>query len=122
MFANKQSHALERQEKMAYPSGQGTQGQRLGLPRPFQRNPAFAGNQQNGQTPSADDGTPLTNSIRPVEEGKPSREASSKSQSKVDVEKAYVEWSTFDEPDGMDATALYNERGEALKRYSGEEP
>ena len=33
----------------------------------------------------------------------------------MDVEK-YVEWSTFDEPDGMDAMALYNERGEALKR------
>ena len=64
----------------------------------------------------------LTNSIRPVEkETKSSREASSKDQSIINMDEVYLRWSTFDEPDGMDATALYNEHGEALERYKGED-
>ena len=64
----------------------------------------------------------LTNSIRPVEKDtKSSREASSKDQSVINMDEVYLRWSTFDEPDGMDATALYNEYGEALERYKGED-
>ena len=60
--------------------------------------------------PSAESTEPLSNSIRPVEaEAKPSRETSSKDQAAVNMEEVYRRWSTFEEPDGMDATALYNE-------------
>ena len=72
--------------------------------------------------PAAEGSEPLSNSLRPVEAvEKPSREASSKAQSSVNVDEVYRRWSTFDEPDGMDATALYNEHGEALERYKGGE-
>ena len=37
------------------------------------------------------------------------------------MDEVYRRWSTFDEPDGMDATALYDEHGEALERYKGGE-
>ncbi len=124
VFADKQSHALERQEKVAYPvQAKALKDNVVGSPDLSDATLPSPEINKTVKLPSEADVTPLTNSIRPVEKGKkPSREASSKSQSKVDVEKAYVEWSTFDEPDGMDATALYNEHGEALKRYSGEEP
>ena len=72
--------------------------------------------------PAAEGSEPLSNSLRPVEAvEKPSREASSKPQSSVNMDEVYRRWSTFDEPDGMDATALYNEHGEALERYKGGE-
>ena len=124
VFANKQSHALERQEKMAYPvQAKALKDNVVGSPDLSNASLPTPEINKTVKLPSIADETPLPNSLRPVEEvEKPSREASSKPQSKVDVEKAYVEWSTFDEPDGMDATALYNESGEALKRYSGEEP
>jgi hypothetical protein len=70
--------------------------------------------------PSGESTEPLSNSIRPVEpETKPSRETSSKDQATMNMEEVYRRWSTFEEPDGMDATALYNEHGEALERYKG---
>ncbi len=73
------------------------------------------------ELPSSTERKPLTNSLRPVTDGaKDSREASSKEQALVDIDEAYERWSTFEEPDGMDATALYNEHGEALNRYSGD--
>ncbi|MFZ8906271.1 MAG: hypothetical protein ACO2Y2_02815 [Poseidonia sp.] len=72
--------------------------------------------------PAKESSEPLSNSLRPVEVvEKPSREASSKAQSSVDMDEVYRQWSSFDEPDGLDATALYNEHGEALKRYKGGE-
>ena len=72
--------------------------------------------------PAAESSEPLSNSLRPVEAiEKPAREASSKSQSRVDMDEVYRRWSTFEEPDAMDATALYNEHGEAMKRYTGGE-
>ena len=37
----------------------------------------------------------------------------------MDMDEVYRRWSTFEEPDGMDATALYDEYGEALERYKG---
>ena len=68
--------------------------------------------------PSGESTKPLSNSLRRVEtEAKPSRELSSKDQAKVDMDEVYRRWSTFEEPDGMDATALYDEYGEALERY-----
>ena len=70
--------------------------------------------------PAAEGSEPLSSSLRPVETAeKPSREASSKPQSSMNMDDVYRRWSTFDEPDGMDATALYNEHGEALERYKG---
>jgi len=72
--------------------------------------------------PASASSEPLPNSLRPVEVvEKASREASSKTQSNVDMDEVYRRWSSFDEPDSMDATALYNEHGEALKRYKGGE-
>ena len=71
--------------------------------------------------PAKGNNQPLSNSLRPVEVNeKPSREVSAKAQSKVNMEDVYLRWSTFDEPDGLDATALYSEHGEALKRYEGD--
>ncbi|MEE2974036.1 MAG: hypothetical protein VX831_02205, partial [Candidatus Thermoplasmatota archaeon] len=72
--------------------------------------------------PAAESSEPLSNSLRPVEAiEKPSREPSTKPQSSVNMDEVYRRWSTFDEPDGMDATALYDEHGEALERYKGGE-
>ena len=70
--------------------------------------------------PSDESTKPLSNSLRLVEtDAKPSREISSKDQATVDMDEVYRRWSTFEEPDGMDATALYDEYGEALERYKG---
>ena len=70
--------------------------------------------------PSDESTKPLSNSLRLVEtEAKPSREISSKDQATMDMDEVYRRWSTFEEPDGMDATALYDEYGEALERYKG---
>ena len=123
VFSDKQNVALERQERMTYPSdtkalkdnvASSPDLSEVDLPAPKVN--------KTVKLPSDAASTTLTNSLRPVpDDAKPSREIASKSQAKLDIEKAYVEWSTFDEPDGMDATALYNERGEALERYSGEE-
>jgi hypothetical protein len=38
----------------------------------------------------------------------------------VDIDDAYERWSTFEEQNGMDSTALYNEKGEPLDRYAGD--
>ena len=124
VFADKQSSALERQKKLAVPAHtKALKDNVVSSPDLSEATLPMPTMNKTVKLPSEADEAPLTNSLRPVnKETKPSREASSKTQTKVDVEKAYVEWSTFDEPDGMDATALYNERGEALKRYDGEEP
>ena len=37
------------------------------------------------------------------------------------MDEVYRRWSTCDEPDGMDAPALYDAHGEALERYKGGE-
>lgn len=124
VFSLKQSMALERQESVPYPAhAKALKDNVASSPDLSEATLPTPGINKTVKLPSDADEALLGNSLRPVEEGtKPSRETATKSQAKVDVEKAYVEWSTFDEPDGMDATALYNERGEALKRYSGEEP
>lgn len=70
--------------------------------------------------PSSEESRPLTNSLRPVEaDSKPSREASTKSQANLNMDDVYRRWSTFEDHDGMDSTALYDEYGEALERYEG---
>ena len=124
VFTDKQSSALERQKKLAVPAHtKALKDNVVSSPDLSEATLPMPAMNKTVKLPSEAAEAPLTNSLRPVnKETKPSREASSKTQTKVDVEKAYVEWSTFDEPDGMDATALYNERGEALKRYDGEEP
>jgi hypothetical protein len=35
------------------------------------------------------------------------------------MDDVYRRWSTFEDHDGMDSTALYDEYGEALERYEG---
>ena len=40
-------------------------------------------------------------------------------QHATDIDEMYEKWTTFEEVDGLDATALYNEKGEALERYKG---
>ena len=53
---------------------------------------------------------------------KPAREAAQKTQRNVDMEDIYERWSTFEDSEGMDSTALYDELGEALQRSKGDEP
>ena len=123
-FAKKQEAAVERHQKVAYPvEAKALKDSVAGSPDLSEATLPVPKVKKTVKLPSRGDSAPLTSSLRPVETAeKPSREAAAKSQAEVDVEKAYLEWSTFDEPDGADATALYNERGEALKRYGGEEP
>ena len=52
--------------------------------------------------------------------GKPARESASFPQNDEDIEAKYERWSTFEEQDGLDSTALYGEKGQMLKRYKGE--
>ena len=47
------------------------------------------------------------------------REAAQCAQSKPTMEEIYQRWTTFDEEEGLESTALYNEKGEALERYKG---
>lgn len=65
---------------------------------------------------------PLSNSIREIEDGRDvaSREYAATPQQRVDIDDAYERWSTFEEQNGMDSTALYNEKGEPLDRYAGD--
>ena len=73
------------------------------------------------ELPSVSGSVPLSNSVRPLEpaEHPKSREAASLPQHASDIDAMYEKWTTFEEPEGMDATALYNEKGEPLERYSG---
>ena len=76
---------------------------------------------QTVNLPSTSTDDPLTSSLRPVPStSKPSREASAKDQRSLDMEDIYERWATFDDPEDMDSTALYNELGEALERYKGD--
>ncbi len=64
---------------------------------------------------------PLSDTSLPIPElpkGK-AREAAQRTQSKATIEELYERWTTFDEDENMDSTALYNEKGEALERYKG---
>ncbi|MBR69167.1 MAG: hypothetical protein CMA86_06635 [Euryarchaeota archaeon] len=71
--------------------------------------------------PADSEAAPLTNSLRPVEDivREQAREAASMPQHATDLDEMYEKWTTFEEVDGLDATALYNEKGEALERYKG---
>ena len=73
------------------------------------------------ELPSKNAKQPLPNSLRSVDKDakKPARESASHSQASGDIDEMYAKWSTFEEEDGLDATALYSESGEALKRYKG---
>jgi hypothetical protein len=73
------------------------------------------------QLPSNSTTKPLTNSLRPLEtkDDQPARESSTLEQHVLDMDALYQRWSTFEEQDGQDSTALYNEKGEVLKRYKG---
>ena len=77
---------------------------------------------QTVNLPSTSTDEPLTSSLRPVaSSSKPAREASAKDQRSLDMEDIYERWTTFDDPEDMDSTALYNEHGEALERYKGDQ-
>ena len=77
---------------------------------------------QTVNLPSTSTDEPLTSSLRPVTStSKPAREASAKDQRSLDMEDIYERWTTFDDPEDMDSTALYNEHGEALERYKGDQ-
>jgi hypothetical protein len=73
------------------------------------------------ELPSKNAKQPLPNSLVTVDKDakKPARESASHSQASGDIDEMYAKWSTFQEEDGLDATALYSESGEALKRYKG---
>jgi len=70
--------------------------------------------------PSMSSQTPLAGGHPPAPpKDQPSRESSTKEQRSPNMEALYNDWSATDERDGVDSTALYNERGEPLKRYKG---
>lgn len=123
VFSDKQSRATSRQAPIQRPLQATALKDNIsssrdldGLELPAEHVPSTV------NLPAPASSEPLSNSLRPVEVAeKASREASSKTQSNVDMDEVYHRWSSFDEPDGMDATALYNEHGEALKRYKGGE-
>ena len=78
---------------------------------------------QTVNLPSTSTDEPLTNSLRPVSStSKPAREVAQKAQRNVDMEDIYDRWSTFDDLEDMDSTALYDEFGGALHQYKGDEP
>ena len=122
-FTQRQEQALERQQTISMPhqakslrdnvaSSPDLDGQTLPSPHV----------PQTVQLPSKGEQPPLSNSLREVDDDSPkaAREAASLSQRDDDIEAMYERWSTFDEPDGLDSTALYSEKGEMLKRYKGE--
>ena len=65
---------------------------------------------------------PLSNAAVAIPElpNEKAREAAECAQSKPTMEEIYERWTTFDEDESMDSTALYNEKGEALERYKGD--
>jgi len=71
--------------------------------------------------PANTTGQPLSSSLVPVDrdEPKPAREAARYEQKTLDMDAVYRAWTTFDEKD-MESSVLYNEKGEALKRYQGD--
>ena len=71
--------------------------------------------------PASTTGQPLSSSLVPVDrdEPKPAREAASYEQKTLDMDAVYRAWTMFDEKD-MESSVLYNEKGEALKRYKGD--
>ncbi len=123
-FSRRQTEAAERQ------------GARM-LPRSSaQLREAVAASPEVGQTalpspprfqtvtlPSDGDGEPLPSSLIPVnrEASKPSRETAQLEQKVVDMEALYKAWTAYEEKD-LESSALYNEKGEALKRYKGDGP
>ncbi len=74
------------------------------------------------ELPSATDDQALPNTLHVVDDSKqqPARESSALPQRQDSIDEMYERWSTFEEQDGLDATALYSEKGEALKRYKGD--
>ena len=123
VFVHKQATAVERQSVIQTPvqtkalsdsAASSPNLDNIALPKPTVP--------QTVNLPSTSTDAPLTSSLRPVlSTSKPAREASTKDQRSLDMEDIYERWSTFDEPEDMDSTALYNEHGEALERYKGDQ-
>lgn len=72
--------------------------------------------------PSASTKPALPNNLHVLDPNKqqPARESSTLPQNNANIDEMYERWTTFDEQDGMDKTALYSEKGKALKRYKGD--
>lgn len=121
VFSEKQERALERHANIKRPMGTNAIKDNVSSsPNLEDLSLPTSKVSKTVRLPSNESAEPLSNSLRPVEsETKPSRETSSKEQVSLNMDEVYRRWSTFDEPDGMDATALYDEYGEALERYKG---
>ena len=122
-FSQRQEQALERQQTVAVPlQTKSLRDNVAGSPRLDATTLPSVQVPQTVQLPSKGEQTPLSNSLREVESDspKPAREEASLPQHDDDIEAMYQRWSTFEEQDGLDSTALYSEKGEALKRYKGE--
>ena len=122
MFTNKQSRAAQRQSSIQRPlETTALKDNVLSSPDLDELELPAGRVPQTLNLPAEEASEPLSNSLRPLDVNKkPSREASTKAQSTVNMEEVYLRWSTFEEQDGLDATALYSEYGEALKRYEGD--
>ena len=122
VFTNKQSRAAQRQSSIQRPlETTALKDNVLSSPDLDELELPAGRVPQTLNLPAEDASEPLSNSLRPLDVNKkPSREASTKAQSTVNMEEVYLRWSTFEEQDGLDATALYSEYGEALKRYEGD--
>ena len=122
-FSQRQAQALERQQTIALPlQTKSLRDNVAGSPSLDDKTLPSVQVPQTVQLPSKGEQTPLPNSLRdvPSDLPKPAREEASLPQNDDDIEAMYQRWSTFEEQDGLDSTALYSEKGEALKRYKGE--
>ncbi len=123
VFATKQERALERQNKVH------TTNTASVLKETVSRSKAlpeaeFPPNSisKTVNLPSSTKTKPLSNSLRPVQPSDtPSREASAKEQSLVNLDKVYAQWSTFNESDDVDSKALLKRYKEALDQDKGDD-
>lgn len=123
VFATKQERALERQNKVH------TTNTASVLKETVSRSKAlpeaeFPPNSisKTVNLPSSTKTKPLSNSLRPVQPSdSPSREASAKKQSLLNLDKVYAQWSTFEESDDVDSKALLKRYKEALDQDKGDD-
>ena len=122
-FTQRQEEALERQQAVSVPlHTKSLRDNVVASPNLDAKALPSVQMPQTVQLPSKGEHAPLSNSLRTVEAdtGKPARESASLPQNDENIEAKYERWSTFEEQDGLDSTALYGEKGEMLKRYKGE--
>lgn len=122
VFSKRQSEASERQGSRPLPRQ--LQGLSDVVAASPDVDPKAFGTVSRFQTvslPSSNLSEPLSNSLVPVDRDalKPARESASLEQKTLDMDAVYAAWAAYKDED-MESSALYDENGEALKRYKGD--